>query len=274
MRKSDRLTALATALVVVLLLPVAALATPDRQTVCHRTSNAAPDGHGWVLLEVSSKSLEGHLRHGDVAPGETLPGGAGVRLDETCAPEVGPPSPPATEPPPSPEPPPADEIVFAVAYSDVDQSSDVYNPDVDILIAKLVDGPDGAADGVVGPGDKIVTAQYPTDFGPSDFGDFVVTEHIVTTINAWSEYSCNVSSDDAMFVWSSGLGAFDLYQEWRGSDPWTRLLDKRSAASTSADAIEVNSISPSEPVDDGLALTGSNDPVDHTFIDVEAACSS
>lgn len=263
---SDRLTALTAALIGVLLLPTAAFAAPERVSVCHQTAAAAPDARQWVQLEVNSRSLQHHLAHGDLTPGDVIPG-TEMYLDADCVPQ----SAPATEPPS--EPPETEETVFAVAYSDMDPSSEVYNPETDVLIAKLIDGPDAAADGVVGPGDVVVTARYPKDFTPSEFGDFTVTEHTVTSINAMSEYSCNVDVEDAFFVWSSGQGDFDLYQEWFMGLPMTRLHDKRTDAAMSDDEIQINSASPSQPTDDGIDLVGSSEPLNHPFVEVEANCA-
>lgn len=263
---SDRLTALAAALIGVMLLPMAAFAAaPDRVSVCHQTGAGTPEGREWVHLEVSSRSLQHHLAHGDLTPGAMI-SGTDTRLDADCVPQ----SSPASEPPP--EPPQTSEVVFAVAYSDMDPSSGGYDPEVDVLIAKLIDGPDAAADGVVGPGDVVITARYPKDFGASQFGDFTVTEHTVTSTNALSEYSCNVDVGDAFFVWSSGQGDFDLYQEWFMGLPMTRLHDKRTETSMSDDEIQVNSASPSHPTDDGIDLLGSSEPLNHPFVEVEANC--
>lgn len=262
---SDRLTALTAALIGVLLLPTAAFAAPERVSVCHRTAAATPEGREWVQLEVSSRSLQHHLAHGDLTPGELIPGSK-THLDADCVPQ----SLPATEPPS--ESPQGPETVFAVAYSDMDPSSEAYNPETDILIAKLIDGPDDAADGVVGPGDVVITAQYPKDFVMSEFGDFTVTEHTVTSTNALSEYSCNVDAGDALFVWSSGQGDFDLYQEWFMGLSMTMLHDRRTEAAMSDDEIQINSASPSQPTDDGIDLLGSADPLNHPFVEVEANC--
>lgn len=262
----DRPTALTAVLIGVLLLPPAALAAPERVSVCHQTAAATPEGREWVQLEVSSRSLQHHLAHGDLTPGEEIPG-TETHLDADCVPQ----SSPATEPPS--EPPPTPETVFAIAYSDMDPSSQGYDPEVDVLIAKLIDGPDAAADGVVGPGDMVVTARYPKDFTLSDFGNFTVTEHTVTSISlASEEYSCFVAAGDAFFVFSSGDGDFDLYQEWFSSLPMTKLHDKKTEAVTSDDEILLNSASPSLPTDDGIDLPGSAEPLDHPFVEVEANC--
>lgn len=263
---SDRLTALTAVLFGVMLLPTAAFAAPERVSVCHRTAATVPDGREWVQIEVSSRSLDHHLAHGDLTPGEVIPG-TETHLDADCVAQNA----PATDPPS--EPPQTPETVFAVAYSDRDPSSEVYNPETDVLIAKLVDGPDAAADGLVGPGDVVITARYPKDFALSGFGDFTVTEHTVTSTNSLSEYSCNVAVEDAWFVWSSGQGDFDLYQEWFMGLPITRLHDKRTEVALSDDEIQINSASPSQPADDGIDLSGSAEPLDHPFVEVEANCN-
>jgi len=143
MKKSDWLTALTAALVAVFLVPVSAVAAPDRVDVCHHTSDRVPDQHEWRHLRVHAKALEAHLSHGDGQPGGPVPGSDGaLEFDETCTPvpTIDEPkeSPPSSGPPSEPD---SSEMIFAVAYSDVDPLDGGYNPASDILIAKLVDGP-------------------------------------------------------------------------------------------------------------------------------------
>jgi hypothetical protein len=270
MKRSDWLAALTAALVGLAVLPATALAAPDLAEICHLSSDAAPDEREWIRISVSGRGLDVHLAHGDVLPGDDVNGSDGATtLDENCVP--GP-----TEDPPAPPPGPDDspgdpEVVFAIAYSDNDVSDDGYNADVDMLIAKLVDGPGAAADGVPGPGDLIVSNQYPKDFAVTDFDSFIVTEHTVTEINTVRDYACNVSSGSNHFVWSSGQGDFDQYEEWTSDGASTRLFDRRSTAPISDDEISANPASPSQPVG-ALSLAGSAAAENHPFIDVQADC--
>lgn len=268
MRRSARFTALVIALVAILIVPVAAVATTDLVSVCHRTSGKTQDGHRWVQIRVNENSVGKHLAHGDALPTEPVPGSQGADVfDAECNP--GPVSTLPPEPPPTGEPPSQTEVVFAIAYSDLDENGE-YN-EGDVLIAMLVDGADDAADGSIGPGDRVITAEYPKDFSMSQFGTFGTTEHIVSEVNAMTGYSCNVSNGDARFVFSSGAGDFDLYSEWSGTD-MTKIYDKRSSGAMGSDEIRADLASPSQPLDGVASVLGSSDPTNHAFIEVQANC--
>lgn len=274
MMRSDWLTALAATLTAVFLVPISAVAAPDLIDVCHHTADDAPDEREWRHLRVNANSVERLLSHGDGQPGGEVPGtDGGFVFDDHCDPKpAGSTVPPETdEPSESPTPPNSSELIFAVAYSDMDPNDGGYNPDVDVLIAKLIDGPDEASDGLPGVGDLIITGQYPEDFVPSEFGAFTVGEHTVTNFGMGLDYLCRVESGDGTFVWSSGQGGFDQYQEWSSGEALTRFYDDRSTATAEQDEISVNSTSPSEPASDVATLSGS-DLSDQMFIDVEADC--
>lgn len=271
MRRSDWLTALVASTAALFLVPFAAVASPSDVEVCHRSAPAAPDDHQWVRLRVSDRSLERHLDHGDALPGEEVPDSNGDwRFDADCTPQPTdqsglPESPPEPEPPVAPTP-----VVFAIAYSDTDASGD-YGEAVDVLIAKLVDGPGSAGDGSLGPGDLIIAERYPLDFALTGFGSFASTEHIVTDVSVVNSYVCHVISGDGMFVWSDGQGDFDLYQEWTSGAPITRIHDRRTEAPILDDEIRLVPVSPSQPAD-SLTLLGPADPIDHTFLEIEVDC--
>ncbi|MBW3667421.1 MAG: hypothetical protein KY394_07485, partial [Actinobacteria bacterium] len=83
-------------------------------------------------------------------------------------------------------------------------------------------------------------------------------------------YVCNVKSGSNVFVWSSGEGDFDLYQEFTSATPQAKMVDGR--VSWESDHLEVPASSPSQPLEPVEPIT-SFDPADQTFIDVEADCS-
>lgn len=267
MKPTVWLAALAAMLAGLTLIPAAALgAPPERVPVCHFTADAASDGHRWTLIEVSVKTLDKHLAHGDGIPGGEVPGRNDAAVfDEDCAPQE-----PETEPEPLPDPEPEpSELVFAVAYSDIHGDDGGYQPAVDVLLAKLIDGPGDAGDGLPGVGDLIITHRYPMDFGATSFGEFTITEHVVTRFNVGFSDVCNMQSGDAMFVWSNSGGTVDFYHESVSGGAKTEIVD---AMPDLGDSIQVSSSSPSEPMDD-VALLGGSDPTDQTFIDVEANCA-
>lgn len=273
MTRSDRLTALAAFLAAFFMMPISALAAPDLTDLCHRTADRVPAGHEWGHIRVNANAVERHLAHGDLRPGDPIPGDATFVLDDDCNPAVpDSPLPPSPSDPPVAVPPPgSSELVFAVAYSDVDPSDGGYNPGLDVLIAKLIDGPDTAGDGVPGPGDLIITGQYPEDFDATGFGDFTVTEHVVTELRTPTSYHCWVESTVGSFVWSSGDGDFDQYSEWTSGLPPTDLYDDRSPNTPAEDALSISSLSPSQPTGDATAPSNP-DPTDQAFVDVEANC--
>lgn len=262
MKPSAWPTVLAATLAGLILVPGAALgAPPERIQVCHFTADAVPDGHRWNPVQVSVKSLDRHLAHGDGIPGGEVPGSNGAAFfDEHCTPQL-------SGPEPEPEPEPS-ELVFAVAYSDMDRSDGGYNPAVDVLIAKLIDGPDLAGNGVPGVGDLIITHLYPMDLGPSAHGEFALTEHVVTKLNVGFSDVCNMQSDENMFVWSNSAGTTDFYHESVSGGARTEIVD---GIRDMGDWIEVSSSSPSLPMAEVALLNGS-DETDQTFIDVEANC--
>jgi hypothetical protein len=264
MTKSDWLTAPALALAAVLMLPLMAAASPDLVDVCHLTSDSAPDGHEWRHIRVNPKSLDKHLEHGDVEVGNTISGTTRY-LDHECnIQDTDPQSPPRPSEPPTPSPAP--ETVFAIAYS--------VDPDdgTEILIAKLIDGPDEASDGVPGPGDLIIPGHYPVDFDllgePALFSPVI---HTVDALTLSPGYVCWVQSGSNNFVWSTGDGDFDQYQEWGSDGSVTSLYDARSSGSSGTDVITVDTGSPSSPSTDVGPLSRF-DILDQTFIEVEAGC--
>lgn len=270
MNRSDWLTAPAIALAAVLMLPLMAMAAPDLIDVCHYTSESTPDGHEWRHIRVNAKSLEKHLDHGDVLAGNTM-SGTTQYLDLDCnVLDSDPQSPPEPSEPPGSAPSPPSELVFAVAYSDMDPSDGGYNPDLDVLIAKLIDGPDGANDGVPGPGDLIITGEYPEDFEMTEFGAFRITEHDV--LSAAGGYVCSALSATGIFVWSTGEGNFEQYQERSSSETVTNLYDDQSLATGEVDQILISSGSPSQPSSEPV-VPSAPDLSDQNFIDVEADCS-
>jgi hypothetical protein len=162
----------------------AALAKPERVEVCHLDKLGE-----WKPLSVPAvgRAVYAHLRHGDALPGETVPGMKGYTFDESCTPVL-------DELP---------ETVFAVAYTDVDPfDGEGYNAVVDVLIAKLIDGPGAAGDGSIGAGDLVITNRYPLVLdGPFTYGYFNVRTHTITSVRLVGAETIWVSDEGANFFW-------------------------------------------------------------------------
>lgn len=164
-------------------------------------------------------------------------------------------------------PPPA-EVIFAVAYTDVNESDGGYNPAVDVLIAKLVDGPVGSPDGVIGVGDIVVTDRYPKAYDGSAFGDFLVNTHTVTRVIPPTSVELFVFAGDNLFRWNDGP-PFDQYVEDFDDGNTTFLVDVHFVSPGSEQLI-ADPGSPSNP--DEASTFINNRPAqatDDAFIDVE-----
>jgi hypothetical protein len=234
----------------------AALAKPERVPVCHL------DEFGEATLRlVPERAVDAHLRHGDALPEDRVPGMTDYTFDESCTPVLD----------------ELTETVFAVAYTDVDPSDGGYNAAVDVLIAKLIDGPDDAGDGFISVGDLVITNQYPLVHdldGPFTFGDFTVTEHIVTRVNYDLAVFISVSAQEANFLEANFLwvkqSEREAYQEnFPSSRPGgvTSVGDLLNDDGLDDDVIIVEVPGPSnaqEAVDFGEVSHG-----DDAFIDVE-----
>jgi hypothetical protein len=231
---------------------------PTKVEICHLNADGAPDTSEWELLEVVGKAVDAHLAHGDGFPGGEVPGTDGQFVfDENCVPQ-------------------AAELIFAVAYTDMNTTDGGYNPDVDVLIAKLIDGPGPAHDGILGSDDLVITDQYPKDFAASEFGSFRVTQHTVTDVFLQGSEFCGVQSDFGMFVW--GFLFHETYvEEILSSDPEeitpvSLIRDLHEPDPDLSDSLNADPGSPSQPTDEfklaGLVL------MDQAFIDVELNCPS
>lgn len=225
---------------------------PTKVEICHFTADDAPDAQQWRLLEASSRALAVHEAHGDGFPGGEVPGTNGQFVfDENCVPQ-------------------ASELVFAVAYTDMDTTDGGFDQDVDVLIAKLIDGPGAARDGILGAGDLVITDQYPKDFDASEFGSFEVTQHTVTGVEsdvALSLDTCWVFSGFDAFIWQHRNLFLEGYSE---QNPASLITDGFETAAD--DSLRIDPESPSQPTDvlnlSGFVFT------DQAFIDVELNCPS
>lgn len=64
--------------------PAAPGEAPEQAAGCHRRDS------GWELISVRAGAVDAHVRHGDAAPGDPVPGAGGQTLDETCTPQARP----------------------------------------------------------------------------------------------------------------------------------------------------------------------------------------
>jgi len=103
---------------------------------------------------------------------------------------------------------PEEEIIYAVAYMDQDPNDGPYNPNVDLLIAKVIEN---SGDNAVNVGDLLITQYYPTDFSGS-FEPLAITEHRVLEVLLNGPYALAVRIDNqsADFYRADG---YEWYQE-------------------------------------------------------------
>lgn len=264
MKRSHWVPILAVALVTLMVAPVAAAEAPGKTEVCHRTASGSSE---WRLIAVSTKSLNQHTEHGDGLPLEEVPGSNGERVfDDSCGLIAVAPTDPGDPGDPG-EDPSESETLFAIAYSDLDQDG-AYDAGTDVLIAKFVDGPGPADDGVPGAGDVIVTDQYPMELGLGSFGDFGVTSHTVTSSSV-SGTKCLVSTSLGSFIWDSSTTVDNYEERALLSGALSNFTD--SHASGGSDVVRANPGSPSSPAIP--MTTGDFDGVDDPFVEVETHCS-
>ena len=168
-------------------------------------------------------------------------------------------------------------MILAVAYTDMDVSDGAYNPTVDVLIAKWVDGGDPG----MGAGDRIVMGQYPKDFDFSiaGFGNFTITEHIVTSAYTLYGNECVANVRDgyggnhSVAFYYSRVYNGDRFSETSGSRQ-TYVLDYTGVGPVpgfSPDRILITPSTLSAPIDT-IWTERPNDLNDDAFIDVELNC--
>lgn len=254
MRRPGWLAAFAAVVVVgAVAIPLAAAASAELTAICHaRGHDDDQNASDWLLLKISANAVDHHLAHGDGLPGEVVPGTDGqLVFDENCIPQ-------------------ASALVHAVAYTDVNTADGAYDPDVDVLIAKLIDGPGAANDGIPGAGDLVITNQYPKGFAASSFGDFTVTEHVVDTVFGSSQF-CIADNAAARFAWSHVDPQNESYSEVPNPFDLEALTLIDDGLPTGAnDRLKIEATSPSEPVD--TLEIFAFDSTDQAFIDVELNC--
>jgi hypothetical protein len=226
---------------------------PDKEKVaiCHYSADEAT----WELLLIGPKAAEQRLALGDGLPSQLVPGTDGEYVfDEYCVPQ------PVTPP----------ETIFAVAYGDVDTADGDYNPAVDLMIAKFVDGEGTAADGLPGVGDKLITNQYPTSFATTGFGTFNLTEHTITNVfSATSSAMALQEGDQAWFRFYNGeYGNHEFYHEYFVYMGPEDSMWVDGIASELEDKIEFVTGSPSQP-QTSLSTITQPQGTDDAFIDVD-----
>lgn len=224
----------------------AASAGADKSDVCHLN-----DSGEWQVINVAGPAVDAHIAHGDSVPGDSVPGMPTYSFDEDCVPEAG-------------------ELIFAVAYTDVDESDGDYNADVDVLISKLVDG---NGDGVLNAGDLVITDRYPTDLLGTAFGNFGVTQATIIQVIGSSSTQCGVDAGDLVqYFWTDNslnerYSEFDVFEASRFRD---LVTDENPLFVT--DRLGLNSLSPSQPASTSFLHRISQ--VDDTFLDIDLNCTS
>lgn len=217
-------------------------AKPNKVSLCHY--DADTDSYKLISVSGNGNAVNAHLAHGDGRPGDPVPTMEGSTFDDDCVPV-------------------ADEMILAVAYTDTDDDGGAYDPDVDVLIAKVVD--DG--DGLPSTGDTIVMQQYPLDLDATAFGSFTTTTHTGTLEFATAELLRYSGSGGTFGFLVRDIG--EAYEETGESPTRTLIQDGLGIqGGPNVDILQVDSGSPSAPnteVPETIASTTQDD----LFIDVE-----
>lgn len=155
--------------------------------------------------------------------------------------------------------------VFARAFSITEDGGEV-------LIAALVDG---NGDGAPGPGDRVVTDQYPRSFDADDFGQFRVTEHEVAEVLAATPGRVLVvATTDARFLFEATVEGAPGERYLEEDDDGFADFRDDGGAGAHDDGWFVLTTAPSEPVEEGgmgrvgvCCVPGTDDD----FLEVEIA---
>lgn len=226
------------ALGVVLTVPaLVATAGPDKVEVCHVTGEGS-----YMLINVSSASLDAHFDHGDGQPGVG-------DFDAECNLVT--------------EPPEPEALVFARAYVDRGTAG-AFDPKTDVLIAEWRDGGDLA----LGGDDTVVANEYPLNFSGAPVGVFGVTNVDVAAVLVNAPDQCVVSTGGGnVTAWLGGADSeFFLDQ---GPVVTSSLRDYK--APIAEDTIDVVTTSPLLP-DTAVSLSQES-PSDDSFLQVELNCA-
>lgn len=242
----------------VVLLPAIASGLPEPNVeICHFNADNDPDAPEWELLVVNNKSVaEKHLAHGDGFPEGEVPGTAREFVfGENCVPQVA-------------------ELIFAVAYADMDANHQ-FDAATDLLISKLIDGPDEANDGLPGAGDAVVTDVYPTDIESNSFGTFRVKRHVVDRAFAVEEVAvdgrrgCSAAIEPGItFNWIRS----DVSESYSEMNSSIETFFTDGFATT--DQLRINPLSPSMPIESDIISDTGVSLTDLKFIDIDTACGS
>jgi hypothetical protein len=202
----------------------------------------------YELIRVNERAVDRLLARGDSLPGDAVPGMPGFEFDADCVPV-------------------SIETVFAVAFSNLDDQPGYDPTGDDVLIAKWVDGPVGAPDGLIGAGDVIVVNQLPTSFDASTSSGVGLGEHVLARVlNSRSGYLSGRTAGDQLFEFSDGTGVFVPRQQYLEVDG-SGAQQARIEDGPDGNLIFIQAGSPSSPLD--LAnLIEADGGVDDAFLDV------
>lgn len=243
MRRAFLIAALSALLAAAVLLPAGgSAAPPDKGPLCHLKGDGS-----YLLMNVPVNVVANHIAdaHGDGKPGGLVPGIMnGVMFGADCVP------------------------IFAVAYTDINPANRSYDPDVDVLISKLVDANNN---GVPDAGDEVIAHQYPKDFdfGTFGHGNFGVTTHTVAGFTTISTTTCIASLGPGLsttFEWFSSFPTLEAYVEEGSAGATTGFFDEFFGP----ESLITDPASPSAPPD-ALDLS-SNTSADHACLDVQLNC--
>ncbi|MCH5375065.1 MAG: hypothetical protein JJ992_13905 [Planctomycetes bacterium] len=215
-------------------------------TICHLNVQT---GSFQLLVPTTGKALDAHLAHGDLFPGDPLPGGNGTMADDCSGPVL---------------------PVLAIAYTDMDANDGAgYREGVDRPVSVLLDA---NLDGVVSVGDEVRVYGFPVDFGASAFGSVAVSSHTVARILIPSpDYIYVFDADESGFYWLTSdrqLG-WEAYVE-EDPDGYPTLALSDGVDGTFTDKIETAlNGDPSRPDRTLLLTDAAANGTDDTFIDIQ-----
>jgi hypothetical protein len=158
---------------------------------------------------------------------------------------------------------------LAIAYSNLDGSSGYQQRGADVLVAKLVDA---NSDGVASAGDRVVTGNYPVNFGASSFAGFSNSKHTVLHVSRdepgpGRRGRIEVVVAGGTLEWANGELA-EGYLESTEQGFALMILD--GLASGVYDTLFVSSNAPSGPTTPDIDQLDFSRPGDTALIDVEA----
>lgn len=254
MRKEAAWTTMATVALTLAACDAETIATPDLDVryestvemvaICHLN---AQTGAFQLLLPATGMALEKHLAHGDLMPGDPLPGGNGTIAADCSGPVL---------------------PMLAIAFTDVDPDDGAgYKEGVDLPISALFDA---NGDGSISVGDEVRVYGFPVDFDASAFGSVSVSSHTVAgVLSTAPDYVVVGDANGGLFYWMNRYSWESYFEE--DADGWGTLVVLDSTDGTALEPLDrIETVFRGEPSlpDRTLSLTDAA-ATDDAFLDIE-----